>query len=349
MSERKRPLADADPNCESSMPQKSPKEKANASPGSAKTTEGDENAVAEPKFIRLPRPIWDVQKEKWDKRNEPKDGTEKEGEDEDESDDEGDDEQDTFATDSAQDDGLPDWVWYISEEGLAKYTYLEKQAANRDQDEHGLYIYSNFTSYGVSEVVDNWLKDFNKEVSRRKVSPCATWAHLEGLSMFLQLDYVDIWFQGDDCHGFAVTISMVGKALLTGLYLLKNHKLSNPYLPENGGPKNISLVLALFVDFIQSWDDIGGDHYGETAWVSKLEKLAKDNGIVIKGPYKFQERTEDYDDYSVKGWKEEFKAYTKRHAPNGGKTIGGTHYDLTKMSKAEKRGLQGGGGSWGWS
>jgi hypothetical protein len=121
---------------------------------------------------------------------------------------------------------------------------------------------------------------------------------------------------------------MVGRALLTGLYMLKNHKLSNPYLPENGGPKNISLVLALFVDFAQSWHDIGGDHYGETAWVSKLGKLAKDNGIDIKGPYKFQERTEDLfepveqkeavhnadsvdddieysDDYSVKGWKEE--------------------------------------------
>jgi hypothetical protein len=157
MSERKRPLADADLNCETSMPQKSLKEKANASPGSAKTPAGDENAVAEPKFIRIPRPHWDVQKEKWDKRHGPKDGAENKDEDEDESDDESDDEQDTLAVDSAHDSDLSDWVWFISEEGLAKYSHLEKQAANRDQDGHGLYIYSNFTSYGISEVVDNWV------------------------------------------------------------------------------------------------------------------------------------------------------------------------------------------------
>lgn len=198
---------------------------------------------------------------------------------------------------------------------------------------------------------------------------------------------------------------MVGKALLTGLYLLKNHKKSNPYLPENGGPKNISVILALFVEFVQSWDDLGGDHYEETAWVPRLGKLAEDNGIEIKGTYNFKQRTQDLfepeektkkvrfegggncgkliivdadsvdddikysDDYSVKGWKEEvcplsnlteahrntnhtqqiqFKAYTKGHATNGGKTIGGTHYDLTKISRAEKRAMQSGGGGWGW-
>lgn len=253
------------------------------------------------------------------------------------------------------------------------------------------------------------------------MSPCTIWAHLEGLAFFLQLDYVNIWFrkplclrpslcinlflEGDDSRGFAETISMVGKALLTGLYLLKNHKKSNLYLPENGGPKNISLILALFVEFVQSWDDIGDDNYEETAWVPRLGKLAKDNGIEIKGTYKFQERSEDLfeptektkkvrfknglnygipiivdadsvdddikysDDYSVKGWKEEvcpptnlskaynktnharkmqFKVYTKGHATNGGKTIGGTHYDLTKMSKADRREFQLGGGGWGW-
>lgn len=160
MSERKRPLAEADPNSEPSMPQKSPKEKSNASPGSAKATTASENAVPEPKFVRLPRPYWDIQHEKWDKRNEPKNEAENEAEDESDDDgdddDKSDDEQDTLAIDSAHDND-PSWVWFMSEEGIAKYSYLKKQAANRDQGKHGMYFYNDFTAYGVNEVVDNWV------------------------------------------------------------------------------------------------------------------------------------------------------------------------------------------------
>jgi hypothetical protein len=125
---------------------------------------------------------------------------------------------------------------------------------------------------------------------------------------------------------------MIGKALLTGLDVLKKYKLSNPNVPENCGLCNISLILALFVEFVHTWDSIGGDHYRETAWVPKLGKLANDHNIEIKGPYSFQKRTEElfepgvetnkfrpsnvfaysvYEDikyadhYSVKVWKEE--------------------------------------------
>lgn len=164
MSERKRPLAEADPNSE---PQKSPKEKANSTPSSAKTTttngEGSENAIPKPKFVCLPRPYWDIQHEKWDKRNEPKNEADAEDESDDDDDDDDDadgdesnDEQGTLPTGSAHEND-PSWVWFMSEEGMLKYNYLEKQAANRDQDEHGLYVYSNFTAYGVNEVVDNWV------------------------------------------------------------------------------------------------------------------------------------------------------------------------------------------------
>lgn len=94
------------------------------------------------------------------------------------------------------------------------YEQLEKQAFNRDQDAHGLYMYNDYTAYGINEVVDNWvggmrrwarvscrlfanmsqLKDFNKEISKT-VSPYVVWVQLESISMFLQLDYIDIWFR----------------------------------------------------------------------------------------------------------------------------------------------------------
>ena len=97
---------------------------------------------------------------------------------------------------------------------------------------------------------------------------------------------------GDDSRGFAETIALVGRALLTGLEVLKNHQLLKPYQPENGELRNISVVLAMFVEFAKLWTELGGDIRGETKWVPKLGKIAKDNNIEIKGPYKFHERNQ---------------------------------------------------------
>ncbi|KAH8693005.1 hypothetical protein BGW36DRAFT_302377 [Talaromyces proteolyticus] len=327
------------------------------------------NTATEPRFILICRPYWDVEAENRDKESEAHD------------------EQHTCGTDcvcKAPANDFPQWTWAVSEEGLHTYELLKKQAFNRDQDAQGLYIYNDFTAYGINEVVDNWLKDFNKTISRRTVSPYAVWAQLEGISMFLQLDYIDIWFHGDDCRGVAETIALVGKALLTSLQVLKDHRLLNSYQPENGGLRNISIVLAMFVEFARSWTDMSGDHYGETKWVSKVGKLAMENSIDIKGPYKFHERNQqilepepekdstsdgqpkkkkkkihfsngtwglvsfvdadsddddikDNGDYSVRGWKESFKTYAKHHTKGGRKTIGGTSYDITKISKSEKK------------
>ncbi|OKL58247.1 hypothetical protein UA08_06774 [Talaromyces atroroseus] len=416
MPRTKRTLVDADPNSECSMPQKSSKGKERATSGSAETTiansidasnEGTEddnafsetscshlgssslrkcsslntnpptvNSATEPKFIFICRPHWDIGAEQLDMEYETPD------------------DEDTSPADfvcKASVNDRSEWAWTITEAGLRKYEQLEKQALNRDQDAQGLWIYNDYTAYGINEVVDNWLKDFNTEVSRRTVSPYAVWAELEAVSMFLQLDYIDIWFQGDDCRGFAETIALVGKALLTGLHILKNHQLLNPYQPENGGLRNISIVLAMFVQFARSWTNIAGDHFGETKWVPKLGELAKENSIEIKGSYKFHERHQellepeedssprnelkkrkkkihfsegtwgivslvdadsdddddikDNGDYSVKGWKDSFKTYAKGHIRSGRKTIGGTQYDITKMSKFEKKRFQLGGES----
>jgi hypothetical protein len=50
--------------------------------------------------------------------------------------------------------------------------------------------------------------------------------------------------------------------------------------------------LALFIEFTRTWTGIGGDHDGETRWASNLARLAKANGIEIKGPYKFHRNNE---------------------------------------------------------
>jgi len=112
---------------------------------------------------------------------------------------------------------------------------------------------------------------------------------ISGLFLHIVLKYS---LGGDDSHGFAETIALIGRALLTGLEILRNHKLLKPYQPEKGELRNISVVLAMFVEFVRRWIDLGGDLSGETKWVTKLGKVAKDNCIEIKGTYKFHERNQ---------------------------------------------------------
>ncbi|KAL1868795.1 hypothetical protein Plec18167_008100 [Paecilomyces lecythidis] len=354
----------------------------------AQSNERDDINAAAPKFIGLPRPFWDIDEEvPYDEDNE----DDEDGEDGENGED---DVEDTEAPKAprgqdknAAERESPDWLWVMSELAVDKYRQLVEQARKRDQDEHDLHIYNDFSAYGINEVVDNWLKDFNKEVVRRVISPYAVWAQLEAFAWFSQLDYVQIWFHGDDGHGFAETVALVGKALLTGLNILKTRQLLKPYNPEvGGGIRNISLILALFVRFAKSWDDIGGSQYGEIKWVSKVGKLAKENGIDIKGPYNFDQVAEkmlqeeeeedpnkprqkkkvvrfsegtwgiaytaeiysdedelairDSGDYSKIGWKEAFKDYSKKHGHGAKNTIGGSAYDITRMSKLEKKQYQ---------
>lgn len=49
----------------------------------------------------------------------------------------------------------PDWVWVFTEEGLKLFTQWQIQAENRDQDAFGVYMYNDFTAYGLTEVMEN--------------------------------------------------------------------------------------------------------------------------------------------------------------------------------------------------
>lgn len=49
----------------------------------------------------------------------------------------------------------PDWIWIFTEEGLKLFAQWQIQAEKRDQDAFGMYIYNDFTAYGLTEVMEN--------------------------------------------------------------------------------------------------------------------------------------------------------------------------------------------------
>ena len=45
------------------------------------------------------------------------------------------------------------------------------QTQKRDQDAFGMFIYNDFTGYGLQEVIQNQLSAFNNEFASEKPSP----------------------------------------------------------------------------------------------------------------------------------------------------------------------------------
>lgn len=49
----------------------------------------------------------------------------------------------------------PDWPWVVSRQGWDVFNNNDLAAWKRDQDEAGMYVYNDFTGYGLQEVIEN--------------------------------------------------------------------------------------------------------------------------------------------------------------------------------------------------
>lgn len=111
----------------------------------AQPNRGDKITATAPRFIPIARPFWDIRAEAFDK----------EADEDDES--ESSDPEDTETLRIQDNLDSPEWPWTLSSSAIDKYHELKKQAELRDQDMQDVYVYNNFTAYGVNELVDNWV------------------------------------------------------------------------------------------------------------------------------------------------------------------------------------------------
>lgn len=80
----------------------------------------------------------------------------------------------------ASDMGFP-----ISEEGGRLLQHLSDEGEKRDQEAHGVFIYNDWVGWGISEVMCNMLKDFNRDVFKKTISPYKKWAYVEAFACFV--------------------------------------------------------------------------------------------------------------------------------------------------------------------
>ncbi|CZT49050.1 uncharacterized protein RSE6_09832 [Rhynchosporium secalis] len=241
----------------------------------------------------------------------------------------------------------------LSEEGTKQVQKLDKEYAKRDQDAADMHIYNDWNGWGMSELLENFLKDFNKDVFKKTASPYQKWAYIEGLAVFFfgaEMEMV-YWLGNEDGDRVTEIAQIVGTMILTTFDVPKEHDLFKP----DSEVVNIGIVSLLMLHlFKQKAMDFDCD------WAPEVVRLCDEAGIKLDdivrkqtesehagkndegdGYKHFNERKDwtpedDLDESKCKmwyrwDWKLEYAALVK-----GGSHPGGKQYDLTKMSKAEK-------------
>ena len=125
----------------------------------------------------------------------------------------------------------------------------------------------------------------------------------------------------DDTDSKGQAVRLYGAAVNSTLELLIKHgELST----TKKGPRNLGLVLALFLRFVRQFPDLCQYEHG--AWTRRTVKLADENEISIRGPYEIEKMvnkirdTESDDEDDDKNTDSELDS--EHSASNGNKCVG---------------------------
>lgn len=116
------------------------------------------------------------------------------GDDEDEDEDDAEQRVETAKEKSCDKDGeeehpreVTDKGFPITKAGMDMFLHIIDEQEKRDQDNFHMHIYNDWNGYGLTEVLENLLVDFNKLLFKKDVSPMKKWAYIEGLVTWLQV------------------------------------------------------------------------------------------------------------------------------------------------------------------
>ena len=138
---------------------------------------------------------------------------------------------------------FPDRVWVVSRAGWEKYRTQMKQADLRDPSGLDIYTFNDHFGYGMLEVVQNLLLDFNEAGYRNGRGWREQWAVTEALVLFLTLGDGLAMTTVDDGEMAEGTAAQIQRLFLTMLATLGREELLVPSSPV----RNVGLVMAMYV------------------------------------------------------------------------------------------------------
>ncbi|KAF2813464.1 uncharacterized protein BDZ99DRAFT_460703 [Mytilinidion resinicola] len=250
---------------------------------------------------------------------------------------------------------VPEWPWVVTKMGNYLVNEYTDQAQRRDQDNFDMYVYNDFTGYGLQEVVENQLVAFHEEYTKKDSDPHRVFVHMEAMAIWLFINELAPWVGLDDGDRLCATVDAIGRALLTALNALERADLLKP----DSKVKNLPMVLSMFLSLASDLDGTGAmerDMLGadkDQTWPHAVVAYARAHDIDLKGKgiYGSAETVDKFDDMGMEdfkkkagpdrwGFKTAFKAFTAHWAAPSGpkkKTLGGEFFDIIKKSSAYRK------------
>ncbi|KAF2268149.1 hypothetical protein CC78DRAFT_613362 [Lojkania enalia] len=256
-----------------------------------------------------------------------------------------------------------DWKWVIMREGWKIFCDYKRRAKYCNPDNFGMYIYNDWYSWGLLELIENFMFDLSKMLAFDKefrkgteISRNQMWAIISALGLWLNDGGGDAFIQNEDGDKVRAQTGLVGCALLTALDALERAGELKP----DSKFLDLPLVISIFLEWAHNLDDYGID--GDNAsWRSdavdyfKKAKFDPEKGVSVTAKRlhdldranQEEEEEEDDDDDDEPGdssaahrgskkdpwgWKAHLKDFKRMHTVK----MGGTQYDITKMSKKER-------------
>ena len=188
--------------------------------------------------------------------------------------------------DRVSDMGIP-----VSEEGRTILERLEKEEEKRNADVNDVILWTDWNGWGMSEVMENLvrgtrlssstymanchrqLKDFNRDIFRKTISPFKKRAYVEGLAVYLKDEDLNNWIHNEDGEGVHEIIEVIGLMALTSFEMLSEHDLFKP----DSEIKTIGIVCLLLLEFLNDW---AGDLH--CAWGCEVVRMCDEAGIDLR-------------------------------------------------------------------
>ncbi|KAF4448339.1 amine oxidase (flavin-containing) [Fusarium austroafricanum] len=231
----------------------------------------------------------------------------------------------------------PEWPWFFTMRGLDRYTWWEQGCLNRSQDDFGLYIYNDFSSYGMIELMENVFAQFSS-VFKPTASYRDFWPEVEALALTLRGELLDYYVLGIDDYRRPVEMTqMVGYLILATIDALKKQDVFKP----DSEIRNLGLVLFMLI----RWGREALDYEiseESCSWIYKVIDLAEEAGIKFTAPHNFDTsfneimenrdgRAKQMKKWDNVKWPAKIKTYKSKHG-----RLGGHEFDITKFSKAKR-------------
>ncbi|PLB44596.1 hypothetical protein P170DRAFT_367737 [Aspergillus steynii IBT 23096] len=241
----------------------------------------------------------------------------------------------------------PEHAWAFTLAGRTKSFDLRLCADLRCPDMFDMYTYNDHHGYGIVQVVENLVLDFDEARDNWREQ----WAMCEAAVLFLLGGDADPMTQIDDGERVFDIQTLMARMFLTMLATLEARDLLKP----DSEIKNLGVVMAIYMKYINCELNDGSNDTDPKFKFSQAHgnilAYAKKHGIALRGPAGTDELVEELQDEQdeinvpAKGddpwnWAGGLKKYEKDHAvKNSGhkKAIGGDNMDITTWSVAERK------------